>query len=315
MVEGVANETDRANFPLPLRVDRALALLESNIAIGAAPNRVPLLQKGLMTTLRVRKQACCYNALLGTLAKHSGKDTTVCETGFGTAKPYTYVSLALSATVFLSALPEGTRYLGFDVQAPEIEPHVTQASMLTPAQRMTLTATVLNRTMFPGQLHVEYGPSQAKLAPFFAARPSTMCDVLSIDGEHSAEAVMRDWGTLRTRMKAGALVFVDDARAQGKLGFDRKADSAWSRMLASREVRPVGCKVRKGRTEGGSGSGTFCVGEYVGSAGSHSAAFGKTSAPGAFGKALGKSSTASAAFGKAFGKALGKSKGKKAGAA
>jgi len=140
-------------------------------------------------------------------------------------------------------------------------------SQFSAHQRFALTAKLLNETMFPGKLDIHYGPSATTLPLYMAQHPAMKCDLLSIDGLHNVDDVMRDWAIFRRRLRGGALVFIDNSKPQGKLGFDRTAPTAWSRLLATREVRPVGCKVHKGKdlnTTGKTSGGMFCVGEFVG---------------------------------------------------
>ena len=247
-----------ATVTLPTRVSTALSVLARKVKNA----QTFVLEEERMTTPRVRKQARCFSALLETLAANpAGEPATVCETGFNGAGTFGYISLALSTTVYLSALPLRSRYIAFDIGAKKQHTadgvpakKVMADPLLAAAQRMKLAAGLLNSSMFPGQLELVYGRSSSTLRPYLDAHPNLMCDLISFDGEHTVAGALADWALLQPHARKGALIFVDDAKAAGRSGFDRSKESAWSQMLKSRLVRPVGCKYQV-PSNPGAGSG------------------------------------------------------------
>ena len=111
---------------------------------------------------------------------------TVCETGFNAGH---------SAALFLAA---GARYVGFDLG--EHIPNYGKAALAHLSQR------------FPaGRLQVEWGNSRLGIPRFFAANPNVVCDVVSIDGDHSCEGVVADVNLLWPHTHASTVVLFDDS--------------------------------------------------------------------------------------------------------
>ena len=111
---------------------------------------------------------------------------TVCETGFNAGH---------SAALFLAA---GARYVGFDLG--EHIPNYGKAAFAHLSQR------------FPaGWLQVEWGNSRLGIPRFFAANPNVVCDVVSIDGDHSCDGVVADVNLLWPHTHALSVILFDDS--------------------------------------------------------------------------------------------------------
>ena len=174
---------------------------------------------------RVLQQILCYHHILRSTSVRRPV-LRVCETGF---------SGGHSSTVFLAALNDSNaRYYGFDLGD---RPHKRAAAIF------------INTTLFPGQLHVAFGRSDVTGEAFFRGKPSSfLCDMLSIDGDHTEAGALRDWDIFGPRLAPQGLVFFDDigtARHPGMEGPTR----AWQRLVAANNITTVGCVRLAGRTD------------------------------------------------------------------
>jgi predicted O-methyltransferase YrrM len=150
----------------------------------------------------------------------------ICETGFNAGH---------SAIVLLEALAisRTATYLGFDLG----DGPFTRGA-----------AAFINTWLYPGRLRLVIGDSAQTLAPMLSAEPtpSTACDLVSIDGNHTPLGVVADVRALRQHISPGAIVFLDDVDV---------SHVVWR----ERSLRRVGCVSLSG----------FADNEFVGKVGQH----------------------------------------------
>ena len=109
---------------------------------------------------------------------------TICEIGFNGGH---------SAAIFLAAAGSRASMISFDLQ------QFTYSSM----------ATRLVQAIFPGQLHVVEGLSQDTV-PRFAAKRGRVCDLFSVDGDHSYEGTARDIANAAAATRGNGMLILDD---------------------------------------------------------------------------------------------------------
>lgn len=68
----------------------------------------------------------------------------------------------------------------------------------------------VNSSVFPARLRLHLGNSEATIPALLAREPNLRCDALSLDGDHAAAAIRRDWAALRRVVRPGAPVLIDD---------------------------------------------------------------------------------------------------------
>tara|TARA_Y100000389_G_scaffold154659_1_gene155193 strand:+ start:2666 stop:3295 length:630 start_codon:yes stop_codon:yes gene_type:complete len=168
---------------------------------------------------RVAKQIAVYSAVV-----RSHHNPLICETGFNAGH---------SAAVFLAS---GARYVGFDLGEWRYN---------KPAMRH-LAAN------YPNAIEVEWGNSTLGIPRFFARSPSTVCDIVSIDGDHSCNGVVADYRLLAPHMRRGAVVLFDDSTYKSchfaKLGLTEPlrcyAHNGWADtgLGAGRIAKPIASK-------------------------------------------------------------------------
>ena len=129
-------------------------------------------------------QANAYYDLVEREAARTNANLTICEIGLNGGH---------SAILFLEAAGRGARMVSFDLGS----------------LAYTRTALSLVHRLYPGQMRYIEGNSSTT-APLFARQHGRVCDVMSIDGGHSASVVRADLEAARRMSKPGALLFLDD---------------------------------------------------------------------------------------------------------
>lgn len=135
---------------------------------------------------------------------------TVCETGFNAGH---------SAALFLSVDPR-VRYVGFDI---------AQHAYGAPA------AAHLAARFGAPRVHVEWADSRVGVAAYFARNPAVVCDVVSIDGDHSCDGVVGDFSQLRAHSARDAVFLFDDSEP---------SSCHFARLRV--EARALQCHTRRG---------------------------------------------------------------------
>ena len=110
------------------------------------------------------------------------QEPTYCETGFNYGK---------SA---MAALLAGYKVYSFDVQQ----------------HAYSERAANLMEIIWPNKFVMTKGSSFDTIPGFHERNPNVKCNVLSIDGLHTMEGVMRDTKNLKAFSEQGSLVFIDD---------------------------------------------------------------------------------------------------------
>ena len=125
-------------------------------------------------------------------ARQHGKPLLICEVGLNGGH---------SAAAMLLAAGKESTFVSFDI------------GNFGPVTYYNTTVTMLQR-VFPKQIEFILGDS-AITVPLFAAQRGKVCDVVSVDGDHSKEGALRDINSIRTISKSGALVLMDDTNLDG----------------------------------------------------------------------------------------------------
>ena len=85
-------------------------------------------------------------------------------------------------------------------------------------ERVSLPPSHPHRTP-PSQLRVVFGDAaqtasraleELRATRLLEGAPEPACNVLSIDGDHTVEGVLRDWRAFRGHLAPGAVIFLDD---------------------------------------------------------------------------------------------------------
>jgi len=124
--------------------------------------------------------------------RQHGKPLVLCEMGLNGGH---------SAAAMLLAAGKESTFVSFDI------------GNFGPVTYYNTTVAMLQR-VFPKQIEFILGDS-AITVPSFAAQRGKVCDVVSVDGDHSKEGALRDINSIRNISKAGALVLVDDTNLDG----------------------------------------------------------------------------------------------------
>ena len=181
---------------------------------------------------RSARQIRCYYELGRAAAASSSRRSNhlrACEVGY---------NVGHSAVVHLSALgSHGTasRYLGFDLGFTKERDW-----------RRVRGAGLINETLFPARLRLVMGDSRTTIPEHFRREPHTKCDLVSLDADHSVEAIARDWDALRPHIVPGAPVLIDDV---GRTYVERGEDApVYRNFFGTRrgELRLVGCVRMRG---------------------------------------------------------------------
>lgn len=122
----------------------------------------------------------------------AGRPTLICEVGLNGGH---------SAAAFLLAAGKNSRYVSFDI------------GNFGPVTYYNTTVVMLQR-VFPGQIDFILGDS-AVTVPNFASTRGRICDIISVDGDHSKEGALRDLTSIQSIAKRGALVLMDDVNLEG----------------------------------------------------------------------------------------------------
>lgn len=121
-----------------------------------------------------------------------GRPILICEVGLNGGH---------SAAALLLAAGKNSRYVSFDI------------GNFGPVTYYNTTVAMLQR-VFPGQIDFILGDSAATV-PNFASTKGRVCDIISVDGDHSKEGALRDIMSIQSISKRGALVLMDDVNLEG----------------------------------------------------------------------------------------------------
>jgi hypothetical protein len=116
------------------------------------------------------------------LVESGVKEPVYCETGFNFGKSAMAASLA------------GYRVYSFDLQRHAYSDKAAQ----------------LVDIIWPGKFTITKGSSFDTVPSFHKNHPDVICDVLTVDGLHTYEGVMKDFKNFAKMGRDGASVFIDD---------------------------------------------------------------------------------------------------------
>ena len=152
--------------------------------------------------------------------------TRVCETGFNAGHSAVVLLSGLHSALATQAAGPGAASSASSSAPPRVE---YRGFDLGDSEWTGPAATWINRSLFPGELHLILGDSSQTI-PFalgtrragalgavprrrsHASAPPLLCDVISVDGNHTVGGVVSDWLALRHHVNPtyGSLVLFDD---------------------------------------------------------------------------------------------------------
>jgi predicted O-methyltransferase YrrM len=106
-----------------------------------------------------------------------------------------------SAAAFLTAAGKETKFISFDI------------GNVGPVTYYDTVVSMLER-VFPEQIEFIKGDSKETI-PAFATQRGRVCDVISVDGDHSEEGAVMDLLAATTIARPGALLLMDDVNLAG----------------------------------------------------------------------------------------------------
>ena len=196
-------------------------------------------------------QCHVYNRVVSALARAreaAGQERTViCETGFNAGH---------SALLFLLSHPK-VEYYGWELGDPlgwEKSGARTQNARLRWASG---EAAERLRNAFPGRVNVTFGDSHKTIVPFFRERPGLVCDVVSVDGDHSKKGVLTDLEQLEPHLREGGILLTDDCNQHAEHFATRKMFHAYAEYVTSHRGSGLASALRVNTV--GRKSPGFCI--------------------------------------------------------